>query len=73
MMDLATCGLNPNSSFIKKNSTCRLKTYQLGLETGSRIFGTMISVKKNVGNLLQNNFKMALNNFSCLDIRPFSV
>jgi hypothetical protein len=44
--DLATCGVNPNTSLKKKNPTSSLKTYLLGLETGSRIFGIMISAKK---------------------------
>ncbi len=45
--DLATCGVNPNTSLQKKkNPTSSLKTYLLGLETGSRIFGTTISAKK---------------------------
>jgi hypothetical protein len=30
----------------KKSPTSSLKTYLLGLQTGSRIFGTMISAKK---------------------------
>jgi hypothetical protein len=39
-------GKSEHLTFIKKNPTSSLKTYMLGLETGSRIFGTMISTKK---------------------------
>ena len=39
-------GKSEHHTFIKKNPTSSLKTYLLGLETGSRIFGTMISAKK---------------------------
>jgi hypothetical protein len=39
-------GKSETSLFIKNNPTSSLKTYLLGLETGSRIFGTMISAKK---------------------------
>ncbi len=65
-------GKSEHLTLKKKNPTSRLKTYLLGLETGSRIFGTMISAK-NGENLLQINFKMALNNFRCSDIPPFTV
>jgi hypothetical protein len=34
-------------TFYKKNPTSSLKTYLLGLETRSIIFGSMISAKKN--------------------------
>ena len=39
-------GKSEHLTFSKKNPTSSLKTYLLGLETGSRIFGTMISAKK---------------------------
>jgi hypothetical protein len=39
-------GKSEHHTFIKKNPSSSLKTYLLGLETGSRIFGTMISAKK---------------------------
>ena len=39
-------GKSEHLTFYKKNPTSSLKTYLLGLETGSRIFGTMISAKK---------------------------
>jgi len=39
-------GKSEHLTFKKKNPTSSLKTYLLGLETGSRIFGTMISAKK---------------------------
>jgi hypothetical protein len=43
LSDLATQGVNQNTSLLEnKNPTSRLKTNLLGLETGSRIFGTMI-------------------------------
>jgi hypothetical protein len=46
--DLATQGVNQNTSLLEnKNPTSRLKTNLLGLETGSRIFETMISGNKN--------------------------
>jgi hypothetical protein len=39
-------GKSEHLTLKKKNPTSSLKTYLLGLETGSRIFGTMISAKK---------------------------
>ena len=39
-------GKSEHLTLKKKNLTSSLKTYLLGLETGSRIFGTMISAKK---------------------------
>jgi hypothetical protein len=50
-------GKSEHPTYIKKNPTSSLKTYLLGLETGSRIFGTMISAKKNGENPSLNNFK----------------
>jgi hypothetical protein len=66
-LDLATCGANLNTSLKKKNPSSSLKTYLLGLETGSRIFGTMISAKKNGENAKLNNFKSTWKNFRCSD------
>jgi hypothetical protein len=39
-------GKSEHLTFKKKNPTSSLKTYLLGLETGSRIFGTTIFAKK---------------------------
>jgi hypothetical protein len=39
-------GKSEHLTLKKKNPTSSLKTYLLGLETGSRIFGTTISAKK---------------------------
>jgi hypothetical protein len=39
-------GKSEHLTFYKNNPTSSLKTYLLGLETGSRIFGTMISATK---------------------------
>jgi hypothetical protein len=39
-------GKSEHLTFQKKNPTSSLKTYLLGLEPGSKIFGTMISEKK---------------------------
>jgi hypothetical protein len=39
-------GKSEHLTFKKKDPTSSLKTYLLGFETGSRIFGTMISAKK---------------------------
>jgi hypothetical protein len=66
-------GKSEHLTLKKKNPTSSLKTYLLGLETGSRIFGTMISAKKNGKNPSQNNFKMTLKIFRCSDLPPFTV
>ena len=64
-------GKSEHHTFIKKNPTSSLKTYLLGLETGSRIFGTMI--KKNGENATLNNFKTTWKNFRCSDLPYFTV
>ena len=66
-------GKSEHHTFIKKNPTSSLKTYLLGLETGSRIFGTMISVTKNGENPSLNNFKTTLKNFRSSDLPHFKV
>jgi hypothetical protein len=66
-------GKSEHLTFFKKNSTSSLKTYLLGLETGSRIFGTMISAKKTSENPSQNNFKITLKIFRCSDLPHFTV
>ncbi len=66
-------GKSEHLTLKKKNPTSSLKTNLLGLETGSRIFGTSISAKKNGENATLNNFKTTWKNFRCSDLPHFTA